>query len=110
MKSLEFDMFGICRLQLLFTCSMCLSGEESTEHLLLDCPKIHQVWVLLAEGNIKTGFFMEDLQTWLYSNLRNNQSITAWLQMESDLLGGRFVHLAFPISWWNPIRLLLSAF
>jgi hypothetical protein len=50
-------------------CHFCFDGDETTLHVLRDCPLAAFVWLHLVPSNFKTRFFMTDLKTWISFNL-----------------------------------------
>lgn len=50
-------------------CPLCGSGVESIAHLMRDCGYIMQLWNYLADYNLPNDFVSGDLNSWLSSNL-----------------------------------------
>ncbi|KAL4343004.1 hypothetical protein AHAS_Ahas11G0035000 [Arachis hypogaea] len=62
-------------------CHRCPNQEESTLHVLRDCPCAALVWNKLVQPSILATFFTTDFKSWLNLNLTNaigHGSSTAW--------------------------------
>nr|XP_025664883.1 uncharacterized protein LOC112763420 [Arachis hypogaea] len=56
------------------TCPRCRSHEESTIHVLRDCPYAMSIWNRLIPPNGRSSFFNTELNEWLYQNLTTNKN------------------------------------
>jgi len=51
-------------------CKVCLGLEETTLHVLRDCPRAEDNWIKLVPVNKQANFFTLPLKEWLSQNLR----------------------------------------
>jgi len=52
-------------------CSGCDRDNETTLHVLRDCPKATQIWIRLVPSNYITNFFSFDCMDWIFKNINN---------------------------------------
>ncbi|CAJ2650297.1 unnamed protein product [Trifolium pratense] len=53
-------------------CEYCGDKEETTLHVMRDCPKAREVWTYVVPLSLRGIFFMGDLQHWIGFNLNSN--------------------------------------
>ncbi|KAL2942612.1 hypothetical protein RDABS01_030962 [Bienertia sinuspersici] len=56
-------------------CARCNDLEETTMHLLRDCPAARHVWQTVGGPALSPSFYVGSLQAWVYRNLRTRDGI-----------------------------------
>ncbi|CAA7031004.1 unnamed protein product [Microthlaspi erraticum] len=72
-------------------CQVCKGGEESSMHILRDCPAMSGIWTRIVPVRKQREFFTFPLLCWLHDNLGNDMD-----------MGGYTWSTIFAISiWWG---------
>ncbi|CAA7037229.1 unnamed protein product [Microthlaspi erraticum] len=70
---------------------VCKGGEESTMHILRDCPAMAGIWTRIVPVSKQREFFTAPILNWLHDNIGNNTD-----------MGGHTWSTLFAIStWWG---------